>query len=442
MTSHPSPEAKPSAGWASLPDDVLRRAAESTGDVFYAIRTDPDFGIEFLSDSVVALTGYVPDDYYGDPDLLARTTEPEDLAALVAAVESPLGDDISVDLRLLHRDGTMVWTQHRARKRVRPDGTVILEGSGRDVTQLHLTQEALAASERRFRLAMAEAPNGMAVIDLDLRFLEVNASLERILGHRRLWLLDHYLGDVIDPLDRDGTIATLQSLLEGRTEHVSREHRYVRSDDVVIWIQESIGLLRGPNGEPVSYVCQLQDVTELRNSVAQLEHLAAHDGLTGLPNRGELLRVLTQALQHQPRTGKQLGVLFCDVDELKLVNDAHGHAAGDALLMAIGQRMSGALRATDSVARVSGDEFVVVLDGVHDTADAERLAQLIRAAVAVPIRLDGQLVTPALSIGVAVAEMGQAADEVLLNADRALYLAKHDGRDRIAVFAAAPVTGC
>ena len=163
---------------------------------------------------------------------------------------------------------------------------------------------------------------------------------------------------------------------------------------------------------------------ELRRSATELRRLAVHDALTGLPNRTLLFDRVGQALTQRARTGAQVGLLFCDVDAFKSVNDRFGHEAGDAALRAVADRMSAAARAGDTVARLSGDEFVVVCPDLRDASELDLVADRMRDAVAAPIALGDTEITPRISAGAAVARDGDDAETPLRRADTAMYAAK------------------
>jgi diguanylate cyclase (GGDEF)-like protein/PAS domain S-box-containing protein len=536
--------------------------AEATGDVFYVLRTEPDLAFEFVSDAITALLGYTPAEHYADPGLVQHMIDVRDIAAMESNLAAPVGTHLDADLRWVHRDGHTVWTNHRARKRARQDGSVVLEGSGRDITALREVQErlvaseqefrtltenvsdvivrigadrrieyaspsvttafgwdpaelvgipipdfahpgdrdviaaaheqavasgllrfrgrmrckngsyrwvenigrtvntpdgspeyaitvardiedqvhaeqALAASEERFRLAMVESPQGSAILDLECRFVEVNPALCQILDRDRHWLLSHSIADVVHPQDAAADLAARRSLLDGEHEYVTAERRFIRGDGDVVWIQHAIGLLRDHSGDPVSYVSHMQDITATRHAAAHMAYQAAHDRMTGLLNRGELTDRLEAALTQKARkarTGTRIAVLYCDVDNLKTVNDGLGHAAGDALLVATGKRIASSVRDSDTVARVGGDEFVVILDRVRDLTRAERIATHIHVAVNAPLQFEGTTLNPKLSIGVTIAQTDQHVDDVLRDADDALYTAKTAGGDRVVLF--------
>ncbi|CAB4846975.1 unannotated protein [freshwater metagenome] len=172
-----------------------------------------------------------------------------------------------------------------------------------------------------------------------------------------------------------------------------------------------------------------REVTERVEQRRTLARQALQDPLTGLANRQKLMDSLAESFSHTPRTGGRIAVMFCDLDDLKLINDHYGHHAGDVVLRAVADRMASAVRDEDLVARVGGDEFVVLATGVRDQAAAVRIAEKIGAAVSRPVSVLGGVIVPILSIGVTVADAGADPHEVLRSADRELY-AKKTARGR------------
>ncbi|MDA8058383.1 MAG: GGDEF domain-containing protein [Actinomycetota bacterium] len=179
--------------------------------------------------------------------------------------------------------------------------------------------------------------------------------------------------------------------------------------------------------------------SELAAERSQLAHLAAHDALTGLPNRTLLLEQVRRALAAAERARARIALLFVDVDHFKTINDRHGHSAGDAYLQAVAQRLNQAVRPGDTAARLGGDEFVVLCEDLRGgEAEALAVAQRISQLLAAPVALADRLVEVGASIGVAVAEPGDEAEVVLSHADEAMYEAKRNGRGRIELFRPRP----
>jgi diguanylate cyclase (GGDEF)-like protein len=191
-------------------------------------------------------------------------------------------------------------------------------------------------------------------------------------------------------------------------------------------------LVRADDGSPDSYFLQVRDISDRKRAEAALEHQAVHDDLTNLPNRVLLVDRLTQSLARTHRAGTQLAVLFLDIDRFKLVNDGMGHAAGDQLLVALARRLESMVRACDTVARFGGDEFVIVVEDVRDEQETIAFAERIADALVQPVMINERAVYATTSIGIAMADASAtSAEQLLRDADSAMYRAKDLGRARI-----------
>jgi diguanylate cyclase (GGDEF)-like protein/PAS domain S-box-containing protein len=316
----------------------------------------------------------------------------------------------------------------------------------RDVTDRHEAAARLAASEERFRTAMTSAPVGMGVVSLDRRFEEVNPALCRMLQREEEWLLSHDMAELLDePCDAIDRSMRAR-LLDCADDRVVDEHRMVRADGQRIWVQHTIGLVRDRVGEPASFVSLFVDITETRRDRERLEFLATHDALTGLLNRRALHEVLLVRLAPTvpvpaesggPAEGtgaSSMAVMFIDLDGLKVINDTHGHAGGDAVIAAVAERLRDVLGEGVALARLGGDEFVAALPRVVGRLGAEAAADSIQRRVARPVHFASTPIDVALSIGLTFAEPGEDVDAVLRRADAALYRAKQAGRGRTALY--------
>lgn len=164
-----------------------------------------------------------------------------------------------------------------------------------------------------------------------------------------------------------------------------------------------------------------------------LRRQAQLDGLTGIHRREEAWRLLDRLSRHDQRTGRRSAVLFCDLDDFKAVNDRLGHQAGDEMLRSVAGRLRRSVRAEDLVARIGGDEFLVVLQHVHGTADARATAQSILRSVQMPLVIADEMFMPSMSIGVALVHEGEEAEAVVSRADSAMYIAKRRARGMVSV---------
>ena len=201
-----------------------------------------------------------------------------------------------------------------------------------------------------------------------------------------------------------------------------------------MWAQLSVALARDEHGEPQYFISMIEDITAQRAATTALDYRASHDQLTGLPNRTLLLERADAALQRAEWHRGHVALLFCDLDEFKLINDSRGHAAGDAVLVETALRLEQCIRDADTAARLGGDEFVVLCEGLSGRTEAENVAQRLIDALTEPMaRAGGITMTRQHRGGLRRARRVTAA-ELLRNADAAMYLAKTGGRDRYALF--------
>jgi diguanylate cyclase (GGDEF)-like protein/PAS domain S-box-containing protein len=411
--------------------EQYRLLAENASDVVW--RTDLDACVEWISPSVTAVLGWSPAEMTGTRIL--DHVHPDDLDRVrTATAAANDGGRVSFEARYLCKDESYRWLEITARPLLDASGDVVGKiGSCRDVHSEVEAWHALERSEQRFRLAMESAPTGMSILDLDARFIEVNAALCRMLGHEPDWLLQHDMPALVHPADEAICRRMRDDVIAGRTPSVTEEIRLISRDHAVVWAQAALALLRDDEGLPRSLVAQFVNVTEAHESREALRFMATHDPLTQLLNRRELLVRMSMVLAHGRRGRSRMAVLFADLDGLKNANDTYGHSAGDQLIIEASRRIQAQVRDEDLVARIGGDEFVIVLPEVLDVDDALAVATKVIHGIGKPLFIAGAEVPLGVSIGVAVAGSGDDATTLLRNADAALYRAKAAGRNRIEV---------
>lgn len=301
----------------------------------------------------------------------------------------------------------------------------------RDVTERIRHLETVAESERLFRTVMHGAAIGMAVLDMEGSFKVVNQALCDLLGRDPGWLAEHRIDDVILPDDIRTAHQQRRGLLDGTEDSIVGEVRLLRADGAVIWVRRAGAVVRDTAGRPEMVIVQIEDITAQKVAMQTLEYQAFHDALTGLPNRAYAAQSVENGLDTVRHNGSRVAVLTIDVDRFALVNDSLGHAAGDTLLTVMAARISSRARPSDTVARIGGDEFVVVMADVDGPRMAEHVAREICRAASQPLSLEGHRISPTLSIGIAMSDELSTPDSLFRDSDAALVLAKQRGRNRV-----------
>ena len=301
-----------------------------------------------------------------------------------------------------------------------------------DRTEQRAAEARTRAAESVFSSAFELAPIGMGLAALDGRWLRVNPALESLAGYDEAELLTMRFHDITHPDDLDADLSLREQLRDGLVPSFHMEKRYVHKDGSVVWVQISVSLVRDDAGEPAYFVTQVQDIEDRKQLESSLTHRSMHDALTGLPNRSLLVEHLHQATARRRSGDQTFAVLFVDVDGFKAVNDDRGHAVGDEVLVAVGARLSSTVRATDTVARFGGDEFVVIAELAHPD-DAAVLSARLEASVSAPLRIGGEDVHVGASIGVAVhTARHDDVEALLVEADADMYRVKRARREAVA----------
>jgi diguanylate cyclase (GGDEF)-like protein/PAS domain S-box-containing protein len=288
--------------------------------------------------------------------------------------------------------------------------------------------EAARESEERFRSSFDDAVIGMCLSTPDGRLSRVNPAFCHMLGRTREELEGMTWAQITAPEDLRDSRALLEGMLSGGDDRGHGEKRYLHADGHPVWASMSARLVRRENGEPLHFITQIQDISAQKAAADALAHQALHDPLTGLPNRTLFNDRLEHALARSRRNGGRLAVVFIDVDRFKVVNDSLGHESGDWLLQQMGSRLAQAIRASDSVARFGGDEFVVLFDQVADERTAMLLTDRVRRELERPFSLEGdEDFYATVSLGVALSGPTTRAVDLVRDADAAMYRAKAAG---------------
>ncbi|HWP72226.1 MAG TPA: EAL domain-containing protein [Gemmatimonadaceae bacterium] len=292
----------------------------------------------------------------------------------------------------------------------------------------------LANSEARFRSLVQNSSDVIFIVEADTTIRYTSPSAQKVLGVRARELVGTKLINHVHPDDRTLANRFFHALLESQGGVPSVEDwRLLRTDGPVIWTENTgTNLVREPTVGGV--VVNMRDVSERRTLQSRLAHQAFHDELTRLANRALFLNRVEHTVARVPRGKHPSAVLFLDLDDFKKVNDSLGHAVGDELLVATASRLTTCVRPGDTIARLGGDEFAVLLEDVDGMTDVVAVAERISTALSSSFQLGGRDVFIGVSIGIASMEMGDSPDEVLRNADLAMYFAKSRRKGQFAVY--------
>jgi len=411
-----------------------RLLADNSSDVI--TRTSMRGTITWISPSVRRLLGYSPQGLIGAPT--AYLVHPEDLPAAIAAyrrlVTSDPDEVQTIAMRLRQRGGTYVDVEvvlHAVRG---PDGAITeIQSSTRDVSARVAAEAARRSAEDVFRLAMENAPMGMAVIGLDGRWITVNTALPRITEHDQLDFERLSMLEIVHADDRDDVASTMRAMVEGTLQTCESEIRLATASGGYVWVERSTTLVRDAAGAPSYFVLQVVDISDRIRAQEKLARRAVTDPLTGLPNRLVLNDRLEHALARCRREGTNVGLVFIDLDHFKSLNDVFGHDAGDEVLRQVATRLSVTVRDGDTAVRLGGDEFVVLCEQNVELADLEALADRLLTSLSRPYDLAWGQASISCSFGLTVGN-GPDATALLHQADAAMYRSKQQGRSRINVF--------
>jgi diguanylate cyclase (GGDEF)-like protein/PAS domain S-box-containing protein len=290
-------------------------------------------------------------------------------------------------------------------------------------------EQVVRENEARFRSLVQHSSDVIAIVDVDAVLRFVSPSMTRIFGYDAVEMLGARLTTFLHPDDTAGALELIASAASQPGATARREWRVRHRDGHWLHVETAgTNLLDEPAVRGI--VLNTRDISERKALEAQLTHQAFHDPLTGLANRVLFLDRVSHALTIGRRHRQTLAVLFVDLDGFKVINDSLGHAAGDRLLVAIAGRLLTCVRDSDTVARIGGDEFAILIEDATDEHGAAMVAERIASALRRPITLEGQEAFMTASIGIATASEEATAADLLRNADMAMYVAKSQGKGR------------
>ena len=412
-----------------------KRIVENSTTVLYRGKAEAGMPLTYISENV-SKWGYPPEQFLSSPTFHLTLIHPEDLPQVAARIKDLVAGVVAPSwlvFRIRFADGSYHWFENQLSAiRDQSGSLAAFEGVLFDVTARKQAEDQFNFVNTLLATAIEKTPNGFLVVGADRHILTCNQrflNMWKIPAEASKTELDQVLlqavsGDLKDP---QGFRAALERLYEhpeteAQDEIELKDGRIFERHSAALWAKDQHYLGR---------MFFFQDITERKRNEREMARLARTDPLTGLANRTTFLERLGLALAAAGRGDNPFAVLYLDLDKFKDVNDSLGHPTGDTLLKVTAQRMAGVVRETDLVARFGGDEFAVLQTDVTDPSTAGTLAAKLRAVLAEPLPIDGNVLRVTASVGIALCARGVAsAEEVLAQADRALYCAKEEGRDR------------
>jgi diguanylate cyclase (GGDEF)-like protein/PAS domain S-box-containing protein len=334
-----------------------------------------------------------------------------------------------LETRLRRRDGQPIWVIESVSLLEGPGGEPIVEGTIIDITDLKEAEDALRESEARYRLMAENSTDLISRHAPDGTYLYASPASMPLLGYIPEELLGQKPSTLCHPDDLQAIEECMAAIVGGK-ESCSVTFRMRKSDDSYAWLETTSRAVRDEESAIREIISVSRDVTERRLTEEQVEYQAYHDPLTNLPNRVLFRDRIGVALAHARRLREPVAVLFLDLDDFKLVNDTFGHSVGDHLLQRLAGRLRAALREEDTVARMGGDEFTILLSDLNGEQQAAKVARKLLETIALPLHVDQHELFVTASIGIAMFPTdGEDAETLLKNADSAMYRAKELGRN-------------
>ena len=390
----------------------------------------------YVNDAFLAYIGRDASDIVGHP---VKSVLGEERWGLLAPVMARVraGESLAVERYIRFADGRSRWMVVRLSPRIVEGDYQGYYATTSDIHEQKMVEDELRRANTILSAHFDNTPLAVIEFDTELRIVRWSGQAEAIFG----WAADETLGRGLTTWrnvyeeDEAQFNQFVRALVEGRERHATFTLRNYRKDGTVIWVEWHNSALRDEHGQVISILSLAQDVSSRIQAEERLQYMATHDGLTGLPNSVLLNDRLNAALIRAKRAKKRVGVMFLDLDHFKDVNDSLGHRIGDGLLKELARRIRGGLRQSDLLARVSGDEFVVLLEDVPLDGAPDLVASKMLEEVRRPFNVEGHEIHVSGSLGIAIYPDDGADSETLLkNADAAMYHAKELGRNGFRMF--------
>ncbi len=422
-------------------DERLNTIVTGARGIIYISDLGPEGRWTYISPQIEEILGFTPAQWVSDPGLWARQLHPDDRERVLAEEEDidsyTPGQVYESEYRLLTRSGESRWVRDAAAIVAIEDGELVWSGVLTDITERRAIEEALRASEERFRAVIETASDAFVSVDTAGRIVEWNRKAEETFG----WTREEAIGlplvaTVVPEASREAHGRAFERFLRtggGPVVNRTLEVNAMRRDGVEFPVELSVWMTLSQGTERVNAF--VRDTSD-RKALEAVTHQAFHDPLTDLANRALFTdRVAAALVRRGDSSTETVAVLLLDLDDFKTVNDSLGHAAGDELLVAVATRLRSCVRPGDTLARLAGDEFAVLLDDLDDERAAVAVAKRVGARLEAPFEIDEMEIAVRASIGISLGQTPDARPEDLMrDADVAMYEAKARGKGGFQVF--------
>ncbi|MDT8310394.1 MAG: CHASE domain-containing protein [Methylophaga sp.] len=394
-----------------------------------------------FSDKLLTMLGFEPGEFRPHLSEWTMRVHPDDKPQVDKDIQALLDgsqQEYRNEHRVLCKGGRWKWILDRGTVIERGDEGEPLRavGTHSDISWRKEAEIRLRQSEEQFRNAFDTAAIGMALVSANGRWLKVNDALCKMLGYQENELLALTFMDITYPDDLDLDQQFVNKLIKRQLDSYQIEKRYFHKNGQIIDVLLSVSVVHDAGDNVAHFICQIDDITARKHELERIVTLAFHDTLTGLPNRRLFDERINHALLSARRNQHKMALMFIDVDHFKQINDSYGHDVGDAVIKTVGDKMQGLLRASDTLARFGGDEFLVLLEDVPSDEVALRVADNLRQPFTEMLQLESCVLRITLSIGVAIwtPEQVDTVFSLMKKADMALYEVKARGRDGVGLY--------
>lgn len=422
----------------------LARFTELLPGFVYQLYMDVNgqFSYPYASSAIADMFGVTAEQVKDDASALLDKIHPDDIDEVMAtSLQAAEHEGIwHSQFRMIVDDGQIIWIEAYDQAQKLEDGSVLWTGYANDITARKQLEAQLKESEAKFRAFVENANDIIYALDPEGRITYVSPQWTTLLGHDQDSVIGQSFEAYVHPDDIAGCYAFLTKIVETGIKQSGIEYRIKHINGDWQWHTSNASPIFDEQGNVIKYLGIGRDITERKRLDVQISRMAHYDQLTNIANRALFFELLNQQLLQSKRHHFAVALLFVDLDKFKPVNDNHGHAIGDQLLIQVAERLQQQVRASDAVGRIGGDEFVVMLTSLPTDKGgltlAADIAEKIRARLAEPFVLENapQPITASISASIGIAlcpHHAQTAQELSKLADNAMYLAKREGRNTV-----------